>query len=63
MYWVDHIDRMDKLKRAITLRSYAQENPLQQYVQEGYWMFEDVNENIAKNIVYYMNQLQLEQVG
>ena len=41
--WIEHIDRMDKLRSGIYLRSYAQNNPLQQYVQEGFDMFEDMN--------------------
>ncbi|MEF9968637.1 MAG: preprotein translocase subunit SecA, partial [Longicatena sp.] len=34
--WIEHIDMMDKLRNGIHLRSYAQNNPLQAYIEEGY---------------------------
>ncbi len=39
-YWMDNIDAMDDLKQGITLRSYAQEDPVVAYRREGYEMFE-----------------------
>lgn len=49
--WVAHIDLMEKLRAGIGLRSYAQNNPLQQYVQEGFDMFEEMNRRIDREIV------------
>ncbi|MEG0077087.1 preprotein translocase subunit SecA [Anaerorhabdus sp.] len=49
--WVNHIDIMSKLRDGIGLRSYAQANPLQAYVQEGYEMFEDMMVRISQEIV------------
>ena len=34
--WQGHIDTMSHLREGISLRSYAQTNPLQDYVNEGY---------------------------
>ncbi len=51
--WVNHIDTMSKLRTGIGLRSYAQSNPLQAYVQEGFEMFEDMMTNIAQEIVTF----------
>jgi preprotein translocase subunit SecA len=51
--WVDHIDMMSKLRDGIGLRSYAQDNPLQAYVTEGFAMFENMMHNIAQDIVAY----------
>ena len=34
--WSNHIDTMSKLRDGIGLRSYAQSNPLQAYVTEGF---------------------------
>lgn len=59
--WVRHIDRMDKLRKAIGLRGYSQENPLQQYVQEGFYMFEDMNERIGVNIVHVLESIQIQR--
>ncbi len=51
--WVDHIDMMSKLRDGIGLRSYAQDNPLQAYVTEGFSMFENMMHSIAQDIVAY----------
>lgn len=51
--WVDHIDTMSKLRDGIHLRSYAQSNPLQAYVSEGYQMFEDMMARIAQEVVTF----------
>ena len=40
MKWTDHIDAMDQLRQSIGLRAYGQNNPLVEYQQEGYQMFE-----------------------
>ena len=42
--WTKHIDAMDKLREGIFLRSYANVNPLQDYVNEGYRMFREMLE-------------------
>ena len=51
--WINHIDTMSKLRDGIGLRSYAQSNPLQAYVQEGYQMFEDMMTQISQEIVAF----------
>ena len=51
--WVNHIDTMDKLRGGIHLRSYAQNNPLQAYVQEGYELFENMMTQISEDIVRF----------
>lgn len=60
--WVDHIDTMSKLKEGIGLRSYAQNNPLQAYVTEGYELFETMKRTIARDIVSYCMNLRIEPV-
>ncbi len=49
--WTKHIDQMSKLRDAIWLRSYAQTDPLQAYTNEGFDMFNKMNENIAVDVV------------
>ena len=39
--WTKHIDAMARLREGIFLRSYANVNPLQDYVNEGYRMFRE----------------------
>ena len=54
--WTKHIDTMSHLREGIGLRSYAQTNPLQDYVNEGYALFREMNSNIAVDCVYnFMN--------
>ena len=51
--WVNHIDIMSKLREGIHLRSYAEGNPLQAYVSEGYALFEDMMARISQEIVNF----------
>ena len=39
--WTKHIDTMARLREGIHLRSYANVNPLQDYVNEGYSLFRE----------------------
>lgn len=59
--WIEHIDRMDKLRSGIYLRSYAQNNPLQQYVQEGFDMFEDMNKRINREIAFFLLKVRIRR--
>ena len=52
--WIEHIDTMSKLRDGIHLRSYAQNNPLQAYVSEGYDLFEEMTQRIAREIVVFL---------
>lgn len=60
--WIEHIDRMDKLRSGIYLRSYAQNNPLQQYVQEGFDMFEEMNRRIDREIAFFLLKVRIRRV-
>ncbi|MCI2154521.1 MAG: preprotein translocase subunit SecA [Stecheria intestinalis] len=57
--WVNHIDTMSKLRDGIGLRSYAQDNPLQAYVSEGYQLFQNMMHDIAQEIVAYCMNLKV----
>ncbi len=58
--WIEHIDMMDKLRSGIHLRSYAQNNPLQAYVSEGYEMFEEMMQRIAREVVFFALKVQVQ---
>lgn len=45
--WTRHIDTMAHLREGIHLRSYANTNPLQDYVNEGYKLFGEAMDVIA----------------
>jgi len=42
--WQDHLYAMDQLREGIGLRAYGQKNPLIEYKQEGFKMFEQMME-------------------
>lgn len=52
---------MSKLRDGIHLRSYAQDNPLQAYVNEGYEMFEEMMQRIAREVVFFTLKIQIER--
>lgn len=58
--WIDHIEKMNKLRSGISLRSYAQNNPLQQYISEGFQMFEEMNRRIDWETSYFMAGLRVD---
>ena len=45
MTWKDHLLSMDYLRESVSLRGYAQQNPLNEYKKEGYEMFENMLDN------------------
>lgn len=53
-YWVQHIDQMSELRQSIGLRSYAQQNPLREYQEIGFEMFEDMVASIEGDVSRYL---------
>ena len=51
MAWMDHIDDMDQLRRGIGLRAYGQNDPVVAYTEEGFTMFQHMNERIREETV------------
>ncbi len=58
--WTTHIDTMAHLREGIHLRSYAQTNPLQDYVNEGYSMFREMNDTIAVEVILNLLNAKVE---
>ncbi len=48
-HWMDHIDAMDELRQGIGLRAYGQHNPVIEYRNEGYDMFNAMTESIRED--------------
>jgi len=48
-YWMEHIDNMDQLKQGIRLRAYGQHDPVQQYTEDGFNMFDEMIESIKQD--------------
>lgn len=49
--WMDHLDAMDDLREGIGLRGYGQRDPLIEYKQEAYGMFERLMAQIEGEVV------------
>ena len=50
-YWMDNIDAMDDLKQGIGLRAYGQHDPVIEYKNEGYEMFQAMVQGIKDETV------------
>lgn len=53
-YWMDHIDAMDELRNGIHLRAYAQHNPIVEFRNESYDMFNAMSEAICEDTAKMM---------
>ncbi|MGF7184703.1 preprotein translocase subunit SecA [Desulfitispora alkaliphila] len=51
--WMDHIDAMDQLRQGIGLRAYGQRNPLIEYKNEAFGMFNEMVADIKEEVVRY----------
>ena len=60
-YWMEHINTMDHLRESVSLRGYANEDPLQAYVREGFQMFDAMLDNISKDITLYLLKAEIRQ--
>ena len=58
-YWMDNIDAMDDLKQGIHLRAYGQHDPVIEYKNEGYEMFQAMVQGIREETVRRMFMVQL----
>ncbi len=59
--WTDHIDAMDQLRQSIGLRGYGQMNPLVEYQESGYRMFEEMISNIEFDATRLFMKAQIRQ--
>ena len=60
-YWMEHINTMDHLRESVSLRGYANEDPLQAYVREGFQMFDAMLDSISKDITLYLLKAEIRQ--
>lgn len=65
--WMDHLDAIDTLREGIGLRGYGQKDPLVEYKNEAFGMFErlvsGIDSEIAQRIFKVQVQLAPDQVG
>ena len=60
-YWMEHINTMDHLREGVSLRGYANENPLQAYIREGFELFDNMMDSINKDITLYLLKAEIRQ--
>jgi preprotein translocase subunit SecA len=55
--WKDHLDAMDSLREGIGLRAYGQRDPLVEYRNEAYEMFQAMVGAIQEDVVTYVTHV------
>ncbi|MBE6159089.1 MAG: preprotein translocase subunit SecA [Firmicutes bacterium] len=59
--WVEHISTMEQLKEGIGLRGYAQSNPLTAYTEEGFDIFDKMQQDIDRTITTFLLRTVIDQ--
>ncbi len=59
--WMDHIDDMERLRQGIGLRAYAQRDPIIEYKEEGYIMYEAMLQAITEDIIRLLFHVKAEK--
>jgi preprotein translocase subunit SecA len=59
--WVDHLDAIDNLRQGINLRGYGQKDPLVEYKNEAFRMFEQLINGIDDQVVHRIYKIQVNQ--
>ena len=57
--WMNHLDAIDNLRDGIGLRGYAQKDPLVEYKQESFAMFESLLSRIDSTIAHRIFRVQI----
>lgn len=58
--WMDHLDAIDNLREGIGLRGYGQRDPLVEYKNEAFTMFERLIATIDSEIVHRIFKVQVQ---
>jgi len=58
MFWLEHLETMDYLRRSVSLRAYGQRDPLIEYRREGLMRFRQLEESISTAFAEALPRLQ-----
>ena len=58
--WVDHLDAIENLRQGIGLRGYGQRDPLVEYKNEAFRMFEQLINAIDDEVVHRIYKIQVQ---
>ncbi|WP_300676203.1 preprotein translocase subunit SecA [Nocardioides sp.] len=61
--WREHLYEMDYLREGISLRAYAQRDPLVEYQREGFEMFNAMMDSIKEEAVGFLFNLEVQVDG
>ncbi|MDD7593740.1 MAG: preprotein translocase subunit SecA [Peptoniphilaceae bacterium] len=56
--WMDHIDAMDQLRRGIGIRAAGNDDPVRAYGNEGFDMFNEMNDAIREDTIRLLYHIQ-----
>ena len=59
--WREHLETLDHLRSTIGLRGYAQRDPLNEYKQEAFGLFETMLDNLRQAVTAQMMRVELVQ--
>jgi preprotein translocase subunit SecA len=59
-HWKDHLATLDALRQTIQLRAYGQRNPLAEYKQEGFGLFERMLSSVREDVSRLLAQVQFQ---
>ena len=58
--WKDHLLSLDHLRQGISLRAYGQKDPLNEYKQEAFLMFENMMKQIRQNVTKIVSFVEIK---
>jgi preprotein translocase subunit SecA len=61
--WKDHLLTLDHLRQGIGLRSYAQQDPLNEYKREAFNLFEEMLTMLRERVTQVISHLEMEVEG
>ncbi len=59
-HWREHLSALDHLRQGIHLRSYAQQQPQQEYKKEAFHLFEQLLDAVKHEVTKVLMQLKIE---
>ena len=57
--WKDHLLSLDQLRQGINLRAYAQKDPLNEYKQEAFTLFESMLNHLREAVISRIARVQI----
>ena len=61
--WVQHLNTMTELRRGIGLRGYAQRDPLVDYKEQSYGLFQALKNDIENQVIEVLTKLEIRKAA